>query len=229
MRKISTKGLNQEGSINLFQNQINFKIFSPLTITFIFLANFFLWSDKLIAYPFSSYIFSRFGDEGFSLYSDFYVIFTIFNIIGFHLAKKFLNIIDIKKDMHIVQIKNLLQTIVYLTLIYIFCLGLLLFSNILILLFTYSFINLLGGLFIVLYTSIFLQISRTGKHENLKYWIMALSSNLASITLLPLGTCLSQFLSMDILIYIVISLTSLSIAFLFSSNYTIKIKKFSQF
>ena len=148
--------------------------------------------------------------------------------MGFYLAKKILNIIDLKKDPNIIQNKSVLQTIVYLTLIYIFSLVLLLFSNIMILVLIYSFINLLGGLFVVLYTNIFLQISRTGKNENLRYWIMSLSSNLASITLLPLGTFLSQYVSMDILIITVVSLTSISIVFLFSSKFAIKPKNFNQ-
>jgi len=228
MKKSSSKVPNQEPSMKAFQNQNNLLIFSPFAITFIFIAYFFLWSDKLIAYPFSSYILSRFGEEGFSLYSDFYIIFTVFNIMGFYLAKKILNIIDLKKDPNIIQNKSVLQTIVYLTLIYIFSLVLLLFSNIMILVLIYSFINLLGGLFVVLYTNIFLQISRTGKNENLRYWIMSLSSNLASITLLPLGTFLSQYVSMDILIITVVSLTSISIVFLFSSKFAIKPKNFNQ-
>ena len=223
MKKSSSKVPNQEPSMKAFQNQNNLLIFSPFAITFIFIAYFFLWSDKLIAYPFSSYILSRFGEEGFSLYSDFYIIFTVFNIMGFYLAKKILNIIDLKKDPNIIQNKSVLQTIVYLTLIYIFSLVLLLFSNIMILVLIYSFINLLGGLFVV-----FLQISRTGKNENLRYWIMSLSSNLASITLLPLGTFLSQYVSMDILIITVVSLTSISIVFLFSSKFAIKPKNFNQ-
>lgn len=226
MRSSSSKEPNTIIEINSNKNQKYLKNLSPLVIIFLFLAYFFLWSDKLITYPFSSYILSRFGEMGFSLYSDFYIIFTVFNILGFYLAKRLLNIIDFKKNPKIVQNKNILQILVYLTLIYIISLVLLLISDIMILLFTYSFINLLGGLFVVLYTNIFLHISRTGKNENLRYWIMSLSSNLASITLLPLGTFLSQYVSMEIMIIIVLSLTPVSIIFLFSSKFTIRSKNF---
>lgn len=224
MRKTSLKEPKQELMINASKNQNYIKHFSPFIIIFIFLAYFFLWGDKLIAYPFSSYILSRFGEDGFSLYSDFYIIFTILNIMGYYLAKRLLNKIRFKEKPNYYQNKKLLQIIIYLTLIYVFSLILLLFSNIIILLFTYSFIYLLGGLFVVLYTTIFLQISRTGKNENLRYWIMSLSSNLASITLLPLGTFLSQYVSMEILIIMVISLTSISIIFIYSSKFVIKPK-----
>ena len=214
LRKTSLRIPNQKSSKRAIKNDNETMKFSILAILFIFLAYFCLWSDKLIVYPFSSYLLSRFGETGFSLYSDFYIIFILFNVTGFYLAKRLLNIIDSKEKPETAQNKVLLQIIVYLTIIYIFSLFVLLFSNIIIFLFTYSFINLLGGLFVVLYTNIFLQISRTGKNENLRYWIMSLSSNLATIALLPLGTFLSPFLSMESLIIIVISLTSLSIAFL---------------
>ena len=226
MRKSSLKESIQKFSTRVLEKQNYMNIFSKLAIIFIFLAYFCLWSDKLIVYPFSSYILSRFGEKGFSLYSDFYVIFIILNIIGFYLAKKLLNTIYFKEKQDVIQNKKILQTIVYLTLIYLISLVLLLSSNIIILLITYSFIYLLGGLFVVLYTTIFLQISRTGKNENLRYWIMALSSNLASITLLPLGTFLSLYISMEILIITVISLTSISIILLYLSKSTIKPKNF---
>ncbi len=218
MRKSSLKEPYQESLKDSFEKQGYLKFFSPLMITLIFLAYFFLWSDKLIAYPFSSYILSRFGESGFTLYSDFYVIFTLFNILGFYLAKRVLKMINFNENPSLWQNKKLLQIIIFLTLIYMFSLFSLLFSNIIILLITYSIIYLLGGLFIVLYTTLFLQISRTGKNENLRYWIMSLSSNLASITLLPLGTFLSQYFQMEILIVIVISLTSVSCVFLYTSE-----------
>jgi len=222
MRKSSLKESNQKSSTRTFKNQDYVNTFSHFAMIFIFLAYFCLWSDKLIAYPFSSYILSRFGEIGFSLYSDFYVIFTLLNITGFYIAKKLLNIISSKEKPNVIQNKKLLQNIVYFTLIYVVSLVLLLSSNIIILLFTYSLINLLGGIFVVLYTNIFLQISRTGKNENLRYWIMLLSSNLASITFLPLGTFLSPYASMEILIIMVISLTSISFVFIYSSKFTIK-------
>ncbi len=221
MTKSSIKEPNQAQPKETFKNHNYLNYFSPLVIIFLFSAYFFLWSDKLIAYPLSSYILSRFGENGFSLYSDFYVIFTIFNIIGYYLAKRLLKKIHLKNKSNIIQNKKLLQAIIFLTLVYIFSLILLLFSNIIILVFTYSFIYLLGGLFVVLYITLFLQISRTGKNENLWFWIMSLSSNLASITLLPLGTFLSQYLQMEILIIMVISLTSISCVFLYASKINI--------
>ncbi|MFW9970101.1 MAG: MFS transporter [Candidatus Odinarchaeota archaeon] len=217
MRRTSLKESYQEFLKINYREKVYLKFFKPLMITLIFLAYFFLWSDKLIAYPFSSYILSRFGEEGFTLYSDFYVIFTLFNILGFYIAKRILKIINFNENPTIRQNKKLFQILIFLTLIYISSLFFLLFSDIIILLITYSLIYLLGGLFVVLYTTLFLQISKTGKNENLRYWIMSLSSNLASITLLPLGTFMSQYLQMEILIVIVIFLTSVSCLFLFTS------------
>jgi hypothetical protein len=221
MRKTSLKELYQETLKESFEKQGYLKFFSPLVTALIFLAYYFLWSDKLIAYPFSSYILSRFGEVGFSLYSDFYVIFTLFNILGFYLAKRLLNKINFNQNPTANHHKKIFQIVIFLTLIYILSLILLLFSDIVILLITYSFIYLLGGLFVVLYTTIFLQISRTGRNENLRYWIMALSSNLASITFLPIGTFLSQYVSMEILITTVISLTSVSILLIYLSRKSI--------
>jgi MFS family permease len=218
MRKTSLREPYQESIKETIKEQDHLKLFSPLMITLIFLAYFFLWGDKLIAYPFSSYIFSRFGEGGFTLYSDFYVIFTLFTIMGYYLAKRLLNKINFNENPTINQNLKLFQIIIFLTLIYIFSLILLLLSDIIILLITYSLIYLLGGLFVVLYTTLFLQISRTGTNQNFRYWIMSLSSNLASITLLPLGTFLSQYLQMEILIVMVISLTSISCIFLYTSK-----------
>ncbi|MFX1241697.1 MAG: MFS transporter [Promethearchaeota archaeon] len=221
MRKTALREPCQESFKETFKEQDHLKFFSILMISLIFLAYFFLWSDRLIAYPFSSYVLSRFGEGGFTLYSDFYVIFTLFNILGFYIAKRLLNRINFNEDPTINQYKKFFQIVIFLTLIYVLSLILLLFSDIIILLATYSLIYLLGGLFVVLYTTIFLQISRTGKNENLRYWIMLLSSNLASITFLPLGTFLSQYISMEILITMVISLTSVSILLIYLSRKSI--------
>jgi hypothetical protein len=222
MRNTAFEESYQETPNDSIKKQDSMKFFSPLIIILIFLAYFFLWSDKLISYPFSSYILSRFGEDGFTIYSDFYLIFTLFNILGYYLAKKILKKINFNENPTIKHNKKLFQIITFLTLMYMFSLILLLFSNIIILLITYSFINLFGGLFVVSYTSIFLQISRTGKNQNCRYWIMSLSSNLASITLLPIGTFLSQYLSMEILIIMVISLTSISIFCVYLSRFVLK-------
>ncbi|MFX1377794.1 MAG: MFS transporter [Promethearchaeota archaeon] len=221
MRKTSLKEPYQETPNEILEKEDYFKLFSPLIITLIFLAYYFLWGDKLMSYPFSSYILSRFGQIGFTLYSDFYVIFTLFNIMGYYLAKRILNKINFNENPTINQNKKLFQIIIFLTVIYMVSLILLLFSNIIILLITYSFIYFLGGLFVVLYITLFLQISRTKKNQNFIYWLMSLSSNLASITLIPLGTLLSQYVQMEILIIMVISLTSLSIIFIFLLKFSI--------
>ncbi|MFX0104039.1 MAG: MFS transporter [Candidatus Hodarchaeota archaeon] len=225
MRKSFFRESIQKFSTRTPEKQNYMKTFSELSIIFIFLAYFCIYSDKLIAYPFSSYIISRFGERGFSLYSDFYLIFIILNITGFYLANKLLKKIHFKEKHTFIQYKKILQNIVYLTSIYMFCFVMLLSSNIIIFLITHSMYYLISGIIVVLYATIFLQIARTGKNENLRYWIMSLSSNLASITLLPLGTFLSLSFSMEILIITVISLTSISIIFIYSSKFTIKSSK----
>jgi hypothetical protein len=220
--KISSKKSNQQHFKKTRKNQNYAKDISIFSIIFIFFAHLCLWSDKLIAYPFSSYIFSKFGETGFLLYSDFYIIFTVLNIAGFYLAKKILNVIDFDENPNGVQNKNVPHFIALITLIYIFCLVLLLLPNEFIFLFTYSLMNLLSGLFVVVYANLFLKIARAGKNENFRFWIMSLSSNLASITFLPLGTFLSSYISMEILIIIVISITSISIIFIFLSRISFK-------
>ncbi|MFX1323561.1 MAG: hypothetical protein ACFE8N_01290 [Promethearchaeota archaeon] len=195
----------------------------PLTsIIFIFLAYFLLWSDKLISYPFSSWINSKFGSSGFSMYSNFYIIFSISSILGIYIAKILLKGCSSKYKIPERMFKIKFRLIILATLIYLIALSFLPFGNLVIILIAYSFINFLGGFFILMYTKIFIDVAKKGKNENLRFWIMLLSGNLATLFFVPLGTLLSINHSVEVLILLVIFFTSSSVICVIMANFRVR-------
>ncbi|MHA2282930.1 MAG: MFS transporter [Promethearchaeota archaeon] len=180
------KNLNDQNEIELVpENQCksinsNSKIW--LTIL-VFVSYFLFWGSHLFGYPLSSWITSNFGQDAFKFYSSFYVIFFLFNMSGFFIAKKIYTEGNEKKIIMIGIV-----SIVFLFLVYPYI-------SFPIFFFLYSIEAFIYGLVISNFLYIIIDISRRGKYENLKYQIMQSSSYLGNAIFTSLGIFLSSYFS----------------------------------
>ena len=152
-------------------------------IILIYVSYFLFWGSYLFGYPLSSWITSNFGQSAFKFYSSLYVIFFLFNVSGFFIAKRIYKKGNEKKII----------------IIGIFCVGSLFlvypYVSFPIFFFLYSIEALIYGLVISNFLYIIIDISRRGKYENLKYQIMQSSSYAGNAIFTSLGIFLSSYFS----------------------------------
>jgi len=149
----------------------------------VFVSYFLFWGSYLFGYPLSSWITSNFGQSAFKFYSSFYVIFFLFNMSGFFIAKK---IYKEGNELKIIMIG--IVSIVFLFLVYPYI-------SFPIFFFLYSIEAFIYGIVISNFLYIIIDISRRGKYENLKYQIMQSSSYLGNAIFTSLGIFLSNSIS----------------------------------
>ncbi len=179
--------INTQNEIKLVpQNQeIGISSKSKLWLTIIVYVSYFLfWGSYLFGYPLSSWITFKFGQNAFKFYSSFYIIFFLFNMTGFFIAKK------IHKEGNETKVIMIgIFSVVSLFLIYPYI------SFFPIFFILYSFEAFIYGLVISNFLYIIIDISRRGKYENLKYQIMQSSSYLGNAIFTSLGIFLSSYFS----------------------------------
>lgn len=164
--------------------------YNVMLMILISISYFLLWSCHLYGYPLSSWIASNFGKNAFKWYSSFYVIFFIFNMSGFYIAKRIHRKGNEKK---IIMVG--IMSAVFLFLAYPFVTFPIFF-------FLYSIDALIYGIVVSNFLYMIIDVSRRGKYENLKYQIMQSPSYLGNVIFTPLGIYLSNFYSTGFLMVI---------------------------
>ncbi|MBY8983794.1 MAG: hypothetical protein KGD65_01875 [Candidatus Lokiarchaeota archaeon] len=186
IKDTSHKNLNTQNEVELIpQNQeesINSN--SNMWVTILVYVSYFLfWGSYLFGYPLSSWITSNFGQNAFKFYSSFYVIFFLFNMSGFFIAKRIYRKGNEKKIimMGMFSVVSLFLVYPYISFPIFF--------------FLYSIEAFIYGLVVSNFLYIIIDISRQGKYENLKYQIMQSSSYLGNAIFTSLGIFLSNVFS----------------------------------
>jgi hypothetical protein len=96
-----------------FENEaVNFGGSNTYNLILLFLSYLLIWSDKLYQFPFSSWILSKFGEEGFNIYSLFYIILILLNISGWVIGQR----ISKKNDDKINKIRDDIMMLNYVSL-----------------------------------------------------------------------------------------------------------------
>ena len=170
-----------------------------LSLVLIFLANFLIWGDKLIEFPLTSYIFTKFGEEGFRNYSYLFFIFLYLNIGGWFIARRLKN-----------EKKSFINISISIT-IYASLMFFIVFSNLATFLLIMAANQLIGGIMMSQFTERNIDVSNLGKNTALSYELIRGSSLLANLIFVPLGTLLSTFVPLEFLITIVVILSLFSI------------------
>ena len=177
-----------------------------LSLVLIFLANFLIWSDKLIEFPLTSYIFTKFGEEGFRNYTYLFFIFMFLNIGGWFIARRLKNE---KKSFFNISI----SITIYASLMFF-----IVFSNLTTFLLIMIANRLISGIMMSQFTERNIDASNLGKNTALSYELIRGSSILANLLFVPLGTLLSTFIPLEFLITIVVVMSLLSITPLYFSK-----------
>jgi len=177
-----------------------------LSLVLILLANFLIWGDKLIEFPLTSYIFTKFGEDGFRNYSYLFFIFLYLNIGGWFIARRLKN-----------EKKSIIKISISIT-IYASLMFFIVFSNLTIFLLIMAANQLIGGIMMSQFTERNIDVSNLGKNTALSYELIRGSSLLANLIFVPLGTLLSAFVPLEFLITIVVVMSLLSITPLYFSK-----------
>ncbi|MHA1491294.1 MAG: hypothetical protein ACTSRI_16790 [Promethearchaeota archaeon] len=172
---------------------------SILPVILLFATHFFIWGDKLIQYPFNAWILENFGREGLAIYCVSLVFYVYINLLGFYMAKQVSNDNNRKK---IVILSTSCYALVF---------TLLPFTNLVVFLILYGFVQILAGLMMFNLNSMMVKVAKDTKHEALRFQLMKVSYAFASVVFIPLGTFASIFLSVDVLIFIVVLFAIVSI------------------
>ena len=177
-----------------------------LSLVLISLANFLIWGDKLIEFPLISYIFTKFGEEGFRNYSYLFFIFMYLNIGGGFIARRLKNE---KKSRFNISI----SITIYASLMFF-----IIFSNLTTFLLIMAANQLICGIMMSQFIERNIDVSNLGKNTALSYELIRGSSLLANLIFVPLGTLLSTFVPLEFLITIVVVISLFSILPLYFSK-----------
>lgn len=179
-----------QGKIEKLKVKENHNKFYYYQIFFLTLSFIMIWSDRLYLYPFTSWLLSKFGQNGLKTFSSSYVFFLILNtfgyIIGQKLSKRF-------KRKNIILIMNS----VYICLIFLMA-----FSNLFFLIIIYALNWFVSGIMLLNYTSLIISLSKNVKYQTVSIQILRFAVAIASVIFIPMGTFLSSSISTEFLILI---------------------------
>ena len=190
---------------NSIPNQVdhNKRRIGKFGLLFTVITNFLIWSDKLLEYPFASWIFIKYGESGFLNYSNLFFMFTYLYMAGWFVSRRLIN----------QQKLNMYLSISIFT--YAFLMFSLIFSDLLAFLLITAINKVVSGILMSQLTERNIDMSKLSKNTALSYEIIRSSSLLASFIFVPLGTLLSLFISVESLIIIVVFMSITSITPIF--------------
>jgi len=183
----------------------------------LFLSYLLIWSDKLYQFPFSSWILTKFGEEGFNVYSLLYIVLILLNIAGWiigqrisnkenHRISKIMaenrNKLAIKSEnqdevLYAVKISNRKRIIAITVGLYAFLTFLMAFSDFLFLMIIQGVIQVIAGVMMLNYTSLMMTISNNGKYKTFTFQCLKMSYAFSCVIFIPLGTYFSDFIQIE--------------------------------
>ncbi len=204
---------------------------NSLNLILLFLSYLLIWSDKLYQFPFSSWILTRFGEYGFNLYSLFYIIFILLNIggwiIGQRISSRENNKINhfitesryeidneesIKdKTLFAFKLSNRRKIIAITVGFYVVLTFFMAISDFLFLMIIQGVIQVIAGVMMLNYTSLMMTMSNNGKYKTFTFQCLKIAYAFSCVIFLPLGTYLSAFIQIEVLIITVGFLAILSL------------------
>ncbi|MFX1574460.1 MAG: MFS transporter [Promethearchaeota archaeon] len=188
-------------------NNLEFKLsrYEFILIGVIYFSSILATSDLLISYPLSSWIYDKFNETGFRIYSSLYFIFILCSILGLYLANFLCKKYREKKVM------------VIFTYIYSILLLPITISNFPMFMIINSILSVISYVITVAYTSLITEFSNKGKYRTFKYQFLQTSSSMACIFFIPLGTLYFGTITVETLIIISSILIGFSGFFLLST------------
>ena len=202
-----------------------------LNLILLFLSYLLIWSDKLYQFPFSSWILTRFGEEGFNVYSLLYIVLILLNIggwiIGQRISNKETNKIDKIMDnnhnkldleddnqdevLYALKLSNRKRIIAITVGLYAVLTFLMAMSDFLFLMIIQGVTQVIAGIMMLNYTSLMMTISNNGKNKTFTFQCLKMSYAFSCVIFIPLGTYFSAFIQIESLFITVGFLAMLSL------------------
>ena len=209
--KYSNKDIESKSIKKMSQKRVFwFAIF--LSIAF-FLAS----SDLIFLSLVSSWVLTRYNEFSLRIFFSLYYVITIFALLGYYFASRIAK-----------RINNIFLLFIFCC-FYLFFLVLLPFSNFPMFLVIQCGLAFAGYIANYLYVSIVQTISVNTRYKTFVYQILLMCQSIANIIFIPIGTSLSAFISVEILIF----LSSILLAFSCGIQLTLvlinKIKQIKEF
>jgi len=165
----------------------------------IFLTNFLIWGDKLLEFPFISWILTKFGESGFFNYSYLFFVFTYLYMGGWFVSRRLMNQDKYRKYFSISIVS------------YAILLFFIIFSDLFAFLLITAVNKIVSGIMMSQLTERNVNFSKKSKNNALSYEFIRSSSLLASFIFVPLGTFLSLYVPCELLIIVVVLMALLSL------------------
>jgi len=192
---------------------------NTLNLILLFLSYLLIWSDKLYQFPFSSWILTKFGEEGFNIYSLLYIVLILLNIggwiIGQRISNKEINKIDkimaynrnkldLKDDnqdemLYALKLSNRKRIIAITVGLYTVLTFLMAMSDFLFLMIIQGITQVIAGIMMLNYTSLMMTISNNGKNKTFTFQCLKMSYAFSCVIFIPLGTYFSAFIQIEAL------------------------------
>ncbi len=190
-------------SINNFEFNLN--RYEIILMGVIYFSCILATSDLLISYPLSSWIFDKFNETGFRIYTSLYFVFILCSIFGLYIANLLCKKYNEKKVM-------VIFVYLYATLLFPITI-----SNFPMFMILNSFLSIIGYIITVAYTSLITDFSNKGKYRTFKYQFLQTSSSIASTLYIPLGILYFGIITVETLIIISSILIGISGIFILST------------
>ena len=153
-----------------------------------FFTNFLIWGDKLLEYPFASWILTKYGESGFFNYSFLFFVFTYLYMGGWFISRRLIN--QYRSKMYL-SISIALYALLMFSLV---------FSDLITFLSITAANKVISGVMMSQLTERNVDISKLNKNTALSYELIKSSNLLASFIFVPLGTLLSSYIPTEILV-----------------------------
>jgi len=216
---------NNLGQKNNFEENgnenINLGGKNGLNLILLFLSYLLIWSDKLYQFPFSSWILTRFGEDGFNLYSLLYIVMVLLNIGGWIIGQRISsrennkintvtteardnnnNIKELEHErvLYAFKLSNRRNIIAITVGLYVVLTFLMAISDFLFLMIIQGVIQVIAGVMMLNYTSLMMTMSNNGKYKTFTFQCLKIAYAFSCVIFLPLGTYFSGFIQIETLI-----------------------------
>ena len=202
-----------------------------VNLILLFLSYLLIWSDKLYQFPFSSWILTKFGEEGFNIYSLLYIVLILLNIGGWIIGQRISNRernkikkntinsrnkLEIQGENHeealyAIKFSNRKRIIAITVGLYAVLTFLMAISDFLFLMIIQGAVQIIAGIMMLNYTSLMMTLSNNGKYKTFTFQCLKIAYSLSCVIFIPLGTYFSAFIQIETIFITVGFLSLLSI------------------
>ncbi len=184
---------------------------------FLYIAFFLASSDLIFLSLISSWVLTKYNEFSLRFFFNFYYVITICSLLGYYFASKIAK-----------RISNISLLFVFCCL-YLFFIILLPLSNFPMFLVIQCCLGFAGYIANYMYISIAQTISVNARYKTVVYQLLLMSQSIANIVFTPIGTSLSAFISVEMLIFFSSILFALSCGIQLILVLINKIKRFEDF